>query len=1182
MAYSTTAPTGNNTIDGILSGHQWFNSVSFSFPDSANEYGYSGEPDMDFFALNATQIEAANFALDGFDYPEISKGFSIAGLTNLDISYVEVDGDVRYGNFGSTSDPDDTAWAYYPYTDEMAGDVWFGPNDDEYLAPDPGNYGWHTFLHETGHAFGLKHPHEVEGSFPELDSNYDAIEYTVMSYNSYVDSTSDVYENELYGYAQTYMQLDIAALQEMYGANYSTNSGDTIYKWSPDSGSTMIDGYTAIEAGANYVVDNPTYAAEANRLFLTIWDGGGNDTYDFSDYSSDLVISLLPGDHSTLSQSQLANLGSEDGSVHYASGNIYNSLLFDDNSASLIENVIAGSGYDTIIGNTANNTIVPGSGNDVVEGGDGEDTAVFSGDLAEYAGQSLLDGGIRLTNTVTGEQDDLYDVEFFQFADQKTDQNLNPVGPNQPTDNSLINGLGGDAGFGENFLDRNDDESTTEIDITSIFEDGINFFGREFDSLWVNNNGSVTFNGPRSEFTPTVITDNNNNPEITPFFADVDTLGSATIASPGGTSTGSNLVYYDFDTVNDRFIVTWDDVGYYSSHTDLTNAFQLVLTDLGDGDFNIEFRYENIDWTTGDVSGGENGLGGTVARAGWTASTGDPDAYFELPVSGDQAGILALDETAGNTGEIGIWSFDVRSGDVVSSDLPELPDWRDGWTTGDPHLITLDGVPYDFHAAGEYVLLRATGESNFELQARMAPVEGVDDMTVNRGIGARLSNGMAVSFDAADDIPMTLDGEAREIDNFSYIAVGADHIYRANNVYTIVYAGDDGAINDGDSQVVITIQDDRVDVALHLNDELAGQLEGLLGDGDGNQGNDIAFADGTPLDRPLEYSDLYGQYRDDWRVTEVENSLFSYEGDESLDGFFLPDYPAHIVTLDDFSDEDIASATQVLLDAGLEEGSVNFDNALIDYLLTGDLSYLEPASEYDNVGSDVAPETAEIVDLEIFGDLTDNEIAGGFGNDALNGMGGDDTLNGFAGDDQITDGLGNNEASGGAGDDVVKFFSGAGEIYGGTGHDALAGGFQSDLIEGGDGNDVIAGDQTTFVGGSDVINGGTGDDFMMGGRGADLFVFSVEDGNDVIGAFGVEDINYDSESGYSVAMQGADFKSGIDKVELQGFETVNAENVSSFIIDGEDGAVFSAEGTTITFYDVEADELSEDDFLIVI
>ena len=38
--------------------------------------------------------------------------------------------------------------------------------------------------------------------------------------------------------------------------------------------------------------------------------------------------------------------------------------------------------------------------------------------------------------------------------------------------------------------------------------------------------------------------------------------------------------------------------------------FSCQLISLGNGDFDAVFRYENINWTTGDASGGSNGLGG--------------------------------------------------------------------------------------------------------------------------------------------------------------------------------------------------------------------------------------------------------------------------------------------------------------------------------------------------------------------------------------------------------------------------------------------------------------------------------------------------------------------------------------------------------------------------------------------
>ena len=230
----------------------------------------------------------------------------------------------------------------------------------------------------------------------------------------------------------------------------------------------------------------------------------------------------------------------------------------------------------------------------------------------------------------------------------------------------IMSGLGGSAGFGENVLTANDDGSSAFIDITPALSGGLNFFGTNYGGLYVNNNGNVTFASALSQYTPSALTNATNNPIIAPFFADVDTTGGAATASPGGNSTGSNLVYWDLDDVNNIFTVTWDDVGYYDSHNNLANSFQLALIDKGNGDFNIEFRYESIEWTTGDASNGSNGLGGTVARAGWNSGNGSN--YSEINHSGDQAGMLNMPSNS-NVGVAGLYVYEVRNG--VISEVPE-------------------------------------------------------------------------------------------------------------------------------------------------------------------------------------------------------------------------------------------------------------------------------------------------------------------------------------------------------------------------------------------------------------------------------------------------------------------------------------------------------------------------------
>jgi serralysin len=209
---------------------------------------------------------------------------------------------------------------------------------------------------------------------------------------------------------------------------------------------------------------------------------------------------------------------------------------------------------------------------------------------------------------------------------------------------------------------------------------------------------------------------------------------------------------------------------------------------------------------------------------------------------------------------------------------------------------------------------------------------------------------------------------------------------------------------------------------------------------------------------------------------------------------------------------------------------------------------------------------------KLYGNSLDNKIVGGGGNDLITGEAGNDTLYG---------GQGNNTLNGGAGYDELRALTGHNEISGGTNSDFLLGSFQTDQLDGGNGNDVIIADASLVLGGSDRIIGGTQNDLLMGGRGADTFVFRPGDGVDTIGVINVEDVDYSSTTGYSATITGADFETGIDKIELDGFTGLNSNNVLSYFTSGADGAVFSAQGTQFTLYGISANDLTSDDFIFV-
>jgi hypothetical protein len=215
------------------------------------------------------------------------------------------------------------------------------------------------------------------------------------------------------------------------------------------------------------------------------------------------------------------------------------------------------------------------------------------------------------------------------------------------------------AAFTDFSLAANDDGSTGAVAMGFT----VNFFGNSRSSLFVNNNGNITFDSALGTFTPFPLLTTNRE-IIAPFFGDVDTRG------------GLPLVFYGPDNIGGRpvFGVNWINVGYYSIRGDLRNSFQLIITDRSDitpGDFDFEFNYDQIRWETGEASGGVDGLGGSSARAGW--SNGSSAAY-ELAGSAVNGAFLdggpnALISGSLNSNVAGRYIFQVRNGAVVG--VPE-------------------------------------------------------------------------------------------------------------------------------------------------------------------------------------------------------------------------------------------------------------------------------------------------------------------------------------------------------------------------------------------------------------------------------------------------------------------------------------------------------------------------------
>ncbi|MCB2082306.1 MAG: M10 family metallopeptidase C-terminal domain-containing protein [Rickettsiales bacterium] len=223
-----------------------------------------------------------------------------------------------------------------------------------------GGGGFQIFIHEIGHALGLKHTHDdgLNGrpTFEELGLPDNQL-YTVMSYNQ----ISDVPEK---GFPATLMPFDIAAIQYIYGANMTYHAGDDVY--------TLTD----------------------DGLVKTIWDAGGTDTFTAENSQISVVISLREGQfsiHGALRNGSFSSPNA-DGYLETADSYSMTAIAYDVT----IENAIGGSASDHLQGNSANNQLIANSGNDTVFGDTGADTLI-GGEGADYLqgnqGMDSIDGG---------------------------------------------------------------------------------------------------------------------------------------------------------------------------------------------------------------------------------------------------------------------------------------------------------------------------------------------------------------------------------------------------------------------------------------------------------------------------------------------------------------------------------------------------------------------------------------------------------------------------------------------------------------------------------------------------------------------------------------------------------------------------------------------------------------------
>ena len=259
-----------------------------------------------------------------------------------------------------------------------AGDIWVRSEH----AGDPfttGTYSYLALMHEIGHTLGLKHTFDA----PTTPAAYDSYRYTIMSYTDaglavrFAEEGGGLRSYIETAVATTPMVLDVMAVQRIYGADTTTRTGDNTY---------------------SFIQGAPTYQ--------TIWDAGGNDTFDASSFTRRVIIDLRAGSYSSLGQQSAAEqigywsalFPQYRNFITQTINGTANLYTYTDNVGvafgAVIENAIGGAAADSITGNEANNILNGGGGADTLIGLTGNDVYAVDnmGDvLVEARGEGTAD-----------------------------------------------------------------------------------------------------------------------------------------------------------------------------------------------------------------------------------------------------------------------------------------------------------------------------------------------------------------------------------------------------------------------------------------------------------------------------------------------------------------------------------------------------------------------------------------------------------------------------------------------------------------------------------------------------------------------------------------------------------------------------------------------------------------------